>query len=85
MNGRKSQILGTIHRTKYTATKNQPITSNQRFTTKPKVSKLLKIVDESCLRKKSSDTYTEKPTVSKSPEEENKVDMMMMMIRWQRW
>ena len=36
------------------------------------------------LRKKS-DTYTEKPTVLRSPEEEDNVDMMMMMIQWMRW
>ena len=44
---RKSQILETIHGTNYTATTNQSITSNQHFTTKPKESKLLKILDES--------------------------------------
>ena len=52
------QILETIHGTKYTATTNQSITSNQRFTTKPKESKLLKILDESWESTKTlSDTY----------------------------
>ena len=42
----KSQILGMIHETKYTATTNQSVASNQRFTTKQKASKRLKILDE---------------------------------------
>ena len=62
---RKSQILETIHGTNYTATTNQSITSDQHFTTKPNLSKLLKISDESWEpTEKSSDTHT----VSKSPE-----------------
>mmetsp|Transcript_14051 Transcript_14051/g.15383 ORF Transcript_14051/g.15383 Transcript_14051/m.15383 type:complete len:80 (-) Transcript_14051:818-1057(-) len=67
---RKSKIVGNIHRipdrTKYTATKDVNtgiITIIQRFTTKSKV----KILDESWeSTEKLSNTYTEKPTVSKS-------------------
>ena len=59
------QFFETIHKTKYTATTNQSITSDQHFTTKPNLSKLLKISDESWEpTEKSSDTHT----VSKSPE-----------------
>ena len=67
---RKSQILKTIHGTKYTATTNQSFTStkecsNQRFTTKPKVSKLLNNSGESWeSTEKSNDKYTENRTTN---------------------
>ena len=72
---RKSQILESVHGTKYrTRDRNTShvntgiITSNQRFATKPKVLKPLKYSNEQLeSTEKSSDTYTGKPRLSKQP------------------